>query len=205
AVSDSREVDALVERGESNGVNPVLEPIRDPHFESANDYRLHLEDLLSGNEIKALVATVALGMGYDEPDLAFVIHYQAPGSIVSYYQQVGRAGRGIDRAVAVLLAGGEDENIHEYFRRTAFPDEAHVLAVLAALEEADGLTARRLEEHANLSSGQITKALQYLSVENPAPVVRRNGRWYRTPVDYRLDRERIGNRLRNECSLPKTE
>lgn len=165
--------------------------ITDENFDDANAYRIHLEDLLLNNEIKMLVATVALGMGYDKPDLAFVIHFQAPGSVVAYYQQVGRAGRGIDRAVAVLLSGQEDERIHAYFRRTAFPDEEHVQQILALLEDSDGLTIRALEERANLSYGQLDKALKYLSVENPAPLIKQGRLWLRTPVEYELDREKI--------------
>lgn len=76
-------------------------------FDSSNDYRQHLENLLLTNQLKVLVATTALGMGYDKPDLSFVLHYQAPASIVAYYQQVGRAGRGIDHAVGVLMSGGK--------------------------------------------------------------------------------------------------
>jgi len=76
--------------------------------------RASLEDRLLRNELKALVATTALGMGYDKPDLGFVVHYQAPGSVIAYYQQVGRAGRAIDRAVGILLAGGEDDRIQEF-------------------------------------------------------------------------------------------
>ncbi|WP_240354479.1 helicase-related protein [Pectobacterium brasiliense] len=68
------------------------------------------------NQIKVLVATTALGMGYDKPDLGFVIHYQMPGSVVAYYQQVGRAGRGIEQAVGILLSGAEDEEIHKFFQ-----------------------------------------------------------------------------------------
>ena len=90
-------------------------------FEDTSDYREHLEDLLLHNKLKVLVATVALGMGYDKPDLGFVVHYQAPGSIVSYYQQVGRAGRAIDHAIGVLMIGGEDDDIHEYFRNQRVP------------------------------------------------------------------------------------
>jgi ATP-dependent DNA helicase RecQ len=161
------------------------------NFEDTNAYRLHLEDRLLNNEIKVLVATVALGMGYDKPDLAFVIHYQAPGSVVAYYQQVGRAGRGLDRAYAVLLSGREDENIHDYFRRTAFPSEDEVDTILTALEESDGLTIRELEQRANLRYGQIDKALKYLSVEERAPVVKEGSRWKRTPVRYRLDHAQI--------------
>lgn len=85
-----------------------------PDFEDSNLYRQHLEDRLLKNKIKVLVATTALGMGYDKPDLSFVIHYQAPGSIVSYYQQVGRAGRGIEYAVGILLSGREDDKIHHF-------------------------------------------------------------------------------------------
>ncbi len=158
----------------------------DPH-----EYRRHLEDLLSRNKIKALVATTALGMGYDKPDLGFVVHYQAPSSIIAYYQQVGRAGRAIDLAYGVLLAGAEDEDIHEYFRTKAFPAEDRVDAILELLAENDGLTERQIEESVNLRKGQIDKVLKFLSVESPAPLIKDSGRWRRTPVEYRLDHERI--------------
>ncbi len=85
-----------------------------------------LQAQILGNGLKALVATTALGMGFDKPDLGFVIHYQAPGSIVAYYQQVGRAGRAIHRALGLLMAGGEDEEIHEFFRTPAYPDDQRV-------------------------------------------------------------------------------
>ena len=97
--------------------------------------RLVVEDALKGNTCKAVVATSALGMGYDKPDLAFVVHYQAPDSPVAYYQQVGRAGRAIDEAQAVLLGGPEDKRIWDYFTQTAFPPRRQVDQVLGLLEE----------------------------------------------------------------------
>ncbi|ACR12653.1 ATP-dependent DNA helicase, RecQ family [Teredinibacter turnerae T7901] len=162
-------------------------------FENSNSYRQHLEELLLINQLKVLVATTALGMGYDKPDLSFVIHYQAPGSIVAYYQQVGRAGRGIAHAVGVLMSGVEDQDIHEFFRDSAFPSEAQVNEILQVLEQSDGLSIRSIEEQTNLRHGQIEKVLKLLSVENPAPVIKDGSRWVRTPVRYQMDHARISH------------
>lgn len=160
-------------------------------FEDSNTYRIHLESLLLENSIKVLVATTALGMGYDKPDLGFVVHFQSPGSIVAYYQQVGRAGRAIDRAFGILLSGREDEDIVEYFRKEAFPNELLVNRILEALSGSDGMTIRQLEKVVNLRSGQIQKVLKFLAVESPSPIFKRGSTWERTARDYRMDHERI--------------
>ena len=165
----------------------------DKAFPDSNSYRQHLEDMLLNNQLKVMVATTALGMGYDKPDLGFVIHYQAPGSIVAYYQQVGRAGRGISSSTGVLLSGREDQDIHEYFRASAFPPESDIFAILGALERYDGLTTRQLEEHTNVRFGQIEKVLKMLSVENPAPIIKIGSQWRRTPVPFSMDHERIAH------------
>ncbi|MNF50263.1 ATP-dependent DNA helicase RecQ [compost metagenome] len=165
--------------------------VRHPDFADSNAYRQHLEDCLLRNDLKVLVATNSLGMGYDKPDLGFVIHYQAPSSIVAYYQQVGRAGRAIDYSIGMLLSGEEDEDIHQFFRRSAFPTAEQVHEILDTLAECDGLTTRELEEHSNLASGQIEKVLKHLSVESPAPLIKVGTQWRRTAVHYRLDEERI--------------
>lgn len=172
-------------------VRPYHADVAHDLYADSDTYRRRLERALDRNEVKALVATTALGMGYDKPDLGFVVHYQAPGSVIAYYQQVGRAGRGIDRAVGVLLSGAEDGEIHEHFRQTAFPEEAWVSDVLEALEDAEGLSIRELEQTLNLRHGQIDKVLKVLSVDNPAPVIRDGSTWRRTAVPYRVDRERI--------------
>lgn len=160
-------------------------------FDSSDQFRQHLEDALLENRLKVLVATSALGMGYDKPDLGFVIHYQAPGSIVAYYQQVGRAGRAIDYSLGLLMSGEEDERIHAFFRRSAFPPAGQIRHLLGVLANHEGLTPRDLEEHSNLAHGQIEKILKLLSVENPAPLIKIDNKWYRTPVRYELDEERI--------------
>ena len=166
------------------------------NFEDSNSYRERLERALGRNEVKALVATTALGMGYDKPDLGFVVHFQAPGSIVAYYQQVGRAGRGTSRAVGVLMHGAEDAQILEYFRRSAFPSEAQVQAILQALAESDGLTTRQLERTVNLRIGQIDKALAFLAAANPAPLVKEGSTWRRTAVPYALDHDHVARLTR---------
>lgn len=177
-----------------NGINAKAYHgnISDPNgLHDSNTYRQHLEDQLSRNDIKVLVATSALGMGYDKPDLSFVIHYQAPGSVVTYYQQVGRAGRSIDYAVGVLMSGVEDDDIHEFFRRSAFPAYEQIVEILEMLEATDGLTLRQLEEQTNLRNGQIDKALKFLSVENPATVIKVGNQWRRTTAPFAMDYARI--------------
>jgi ATP-dependent DNA helicase RecQ len=153
--------------------------------------RVATEERLLCNDVKAVVATSALGMGYDKADLAFVVHYQAPGSVVSYYQQVGRAGRGVEHADVVLLRGGEDRRIQDFFIEQAFPDRERVDAVLAELGAAgeDGRTTRELMAVVNLGMGRLEAMLKILDVEG---AVRRNGsRWHSIPgAGWAYDAER---------------
>ncbi len=153
--------------------------------------RIAREQALLNNEVKALVATVALGMGFDKPDLSFVIHYQRPGSVVHYYQQVGRAGRDGNSAHGILLHGSEDDDIIDYFIRKSFPAEGHVEQVLGALLDGNGLKVTEIERQVNLRRKQIQHVLKLLSVRSPSPVVKRGSRWYRTAVPYQPDREKV--------------
>ncbi len=153
--------------------------------------RVDAEDRLLRNDIKAVVATSALGMGYDKPDLTFVVHYQAPGSVVSYYQQIGRAGRGVEHADIVLLRGGEDRRIQDFFIEQAFPDRERVNAVLASLSAAgnEGLTTRELMAVVNLGMGRIEAMLKILDVEGA--VGRAGSRWRLVPgAEWSYDAER---------------
>ena len=146
--------------------------------------RVELENALLENRVKALVATTALGMGFDKPDLAFVIHYQTPGSVVAYYQQVGRAGRQIPEAHGVLLSGEEETDINNYFIESAFPSRVEVESVLAALRGAvGGLSVNEFLSRVNIRRGRIDKALQLLSLESPAPVVKQGSKWILTAAN----------------------
>jgi ATP-dependent DNA helicase RecQ len=157
--------------------------------------RIELEEALLDNRVKALVATSALGMGYDKHDLAFVIHYQSPGSVVSYYQQVGRAGRGIPRAHGILLSGAEDNDIQQYFIQQAFPREQLVEQILRVLENSDeGMTKPEILRNVNGTAKKIEAALKFLTAESPAPIVvaqQRPIRYARTANAYQLPHEAI--------------
>ena len=112
----------------------------EPYTSLSGPRRAELEQALLDNRLKALVATTALGMGFDKPDLAFVIHYQAPPSVVAYHQQVGRAGRALEAAHGVLLSGAEELAITDYFIDNAFPTRDQVADVLEALDAPEGLS-----------------------------------------------------------------
>ncbi len=130
------------------------------------DRRRELEDALSRNEVKALVATSALGMGYDKPDLGFVVHVGSPPSPVSYYQQVGRAGRALDDAVVALLASPVDKAIWDHFATATIPDPQRMHAILEALESADGpVSVPQLEASTKFRRGRIELMLKQLAVD----------------------------------------
>lgn len=133
--------------------------------ESGSETRVDLENQLMNNEVKALVSSVALGMGFDKSDLHFVVHYQLPGNIISYYQQIGRAGRGIDNAHIVLMYGAGDEEIQDYFIRTAFPQPEQIQNALDALSENGDMGRSELQRYVNARQSVLEKILTHLEVE----------------------------------------
>ncbi len=166
------------------------------HADMDGQHREELEQELLNNTIKALVATVALGMGFDKPDLGFVIHYQRPASVVHYYQQVGRAGRAVDEAYGVLLSGAEDDRIAEYFIREAFPPQQHIISILRLLLNSEnGLSVPELQRGLNVPYGQILKTIQFLTVESPSPITKIGTKWTATASaeSYKIDEEHIEN------------
>jgi ATP-dependent DNA helicase RecQ len=144
-------------------------------------------DLLA-NRVKALVATSALGMGFDKGDLAFVVHLGAPPSPIAYYQQVGRAGRATERAEVVLLPGREDHAIWDYFASMAFPPQAEVRAALAALEAHGTLSTAALETHVSLRRNRLELMLKVLDVDGA--VHRVKGGWQSTGEPWQYDTDR---------------
>ncbi|HUF99440.1 MAG TPA: RecQ family ATP-dependent DNA helicase [Ilumatobacter sp.] len=140
------------------------------HSDLDTDAKIAAEDQLLRNDIKVLVATVALGMGYDKPDLGFVIHYQSPGSPVGYYQQVGRAGRALPTSVGVLLRGLEDEQIQNYFIERAFAEERLVQDVIAEFDDAANshdpqVSLIRLQVKLNVRKGVLDAVVRQLEVD----------------------------------------
>ncbi len=151
--------------------------------------REQLEDRLRHNDLKALVATSALGMGFDKPDLGFVVHLGAPSSPVAYYQQVGRAGRATDRADVLLLPGVEDPDIWQYFATSSMPDQEKAERVLATLGDA-AISTPALEARVDTRRSRLELLLKVLDVDGA--VRRVQGGWVRTGEPWTYDAERYG-------------
>ena len=152
-----------------------------------SDQREQVEDQLRRNELKAVVATSALGMGYDKPDLAYCIHVGSPSSPVAYYQQVGRAGRALDEAIAVLLPAETDEQIWQYFATAGVPDEERVGKILSALSERS-MTVLELENVTAIRRGRLDGLLKILAVEGA--VDKSGSSWNRTELPWVYDAPR---------------
>ncbi|MEQ9028956.1 MAG: RecQ family ATP-dependent DNA helicase, partial [Aggregatilineales bacterium] len=150
-----------------------------PYFSNVeatiDEDRIALEDQLMNNQVKALASSVALGMGFDKSDLSFVIHYQLPGNLISYYQQIGRAGRGIERAYVILMHGEGDEDIQRFFIDTAFPSVAQVESVINALKEFGAMSRNNLLGVVNVRISALEKILVHLEVEE---IIGRQGSKY---------------------------
>jgi ATP-dependent DNA helicase RecQ len=151
--------------------------------------RLAAEDDLIHNRVKALVATSALGMGFDKPDLGFVIHLGAPSSPIAYYQQVGRAGRGVERAAVILLPGEEDQAVWDYFASVGFPREEQVRAALDALvAQGKPVSTAALETRVDLSRSRLEAMLKVLDVDGAVRRVKSG--WEATGQPWQYDAER---------------
>ena len=151
-----------------------------------------IEQRLLDNELKVVVATSALGMGFDKPDLAFVVHYQSPGSPIAYYQQVGRAGRGLPESHGILMSGAEDAEIQDYFIRSAFPPADLSERVVGLLQDrAEAVSTVELLEAVNVRPSQLELLLKTLEVEGA--VERDGSKWLRTLRNWAFDHDRVAS------------
>jgi ATP-dependent DNA helicase RecQ len=158
--------------------------------ESDTDHRLRVEDALLANKVKVVVATSALGMGFDKPDLGFVVHYQSPGSAIAYYQQVGRAGRAVDRAEGVLLRGVEDSDIQDFFISTAFPTQEKAEAVIGLLEDrGKPVKINEIMAEVNVRKTRLEQMLKILEVDGA--IDRHDSGYMRTSQPWAYDAERV--------------
>lgn len=154
------------------------------------EQRLEIERRLLDNDVQVVAATSALGMGFDKPDLGFVVHYQSPGTPIAYYQQVGRAGRGTDRALGLLLSGHEDRDIQDFFIETAFPSKARAEEVVDLLKEAARpVSVNDIMRSVNIRKSRLEAMLKILEVEGA--VERVPDGWLRTLAGWEYDAGRV--------------
>lgn len=185
--STTRDCNKVSEFLKSNGINalPYHSNLAKNNQENKK-LREERERLLINNEVKVLVSTVALGMGFDKGDLSFVIHFQMPGNIIRYYQEIGRAGRKLDNAYAILLVGNEDHDISKYFIENAFPKREQLENVLHLIEKSEnGLSVYDLKKYVNMTDSGIKKCISLLDLNK---VIAKDGTKYiRTLNPYNYD------------------
>ena len=179
-----RDCDYLADFLKSNGISAAAYYSRGT--EEGERLNREIEEQFRTNRLKVIVATVKLGMGYDKGDIAFVIHYQMPQNIVSYYQQIGRAGRNIDKAYIFLMYGKEDEDILNYFINTAFPTEAETKQIVDFIGHHDGVKLSQLSAAVNMRTARINKALAFLM--NDGFIRKEESCYYITPKRFVYDR-----------------
>ncbi len=152
--------------------------------------RREREQRLLDNDVDALVATNALGMGFNKPDLGFVIHFQRPPDLIRYYQEIGRAGRDLDEAYAILLAGEEDDDIAEFFIESAFPAPEDFESVLSILEDSsEPVSKQTVIDRTDIDWGPVDTSLDILSVEGA--INRVDGGYVRTERSWTYDYDRV--------------
>ncbi|MBR3115757.1 RecQ family ATP-dependent DNA helicase [Candidatus Saccharibacteria bacterium] len=192
----TKDCDNLARFLQENGIHAV--PY---HSKLPDEYCREVEEDFKENKIKALVATIKLGMGYDKDDISFVIHFQLPSNIVSYYQQIGRAGRKLDNAYAILLYGEEDEDILNYFIDHAFPSRKETEEIYQFILDRDGVTIKDLQFGFNVKRQKIEKVLSFLINDGFVRVERNPIRYYATAKRFYYDAEKynaISNIRRQE-------
>lgn len=160
------------------------------HGQLDDETRREREQRLLDNDVDGLVATNALGMGFNKPDLGFVIHFQRPPDLIRYYQEIGRAGRDLDEAYAVLLAGEEDDDIAEYFIENAFPAPKDFEMVISVIEESEeALSKREIKDQTGMKWRRMNKCIDILSVEDAITSV--NKGYVRTQTEWTYDHDRV--------------
>ncbi len=180
-----RDCDYLSDFLKKNGI--VAEAYYSRDGKEGDKFNSEIEEKFKRNELKVLVATVKLGMGYDKGDISFVIHYQMPQNIVSYYQQIGRAGRNIDLAYTFLMFGKEDEDILNYFINTAFPTEEETVKIIDLIANNDGLSKPQISRFINIRNNRLEKVLMFLLHDG---FIRKDGtKFYITPKPFFYDNE----------------
>ena len=180
-----RDCDYLAEFLKKNKISAAAYYSRDG--EDGEKLNHEIEEKFRTNRLKVIVATIKLGMGYDKGDIAFVIHYQMPSNIVSYYQQIGRAGRNINKAYIFLMYGKEDEEILNYFINTAFPTEQETKRLIDYIGDHDGIKIGQIVSAMNIRKSRIDKALAFLI--NDGFIRKDKGTYYITPKKYVYDRD----------------